>query len=415
MNRILLVILALLPLAALGCASKAEKIAHAAVMDYSTSNYAGARAKLDKIAEDPDRNFVLNNVRLGSTALAQYDLDAAEKAFLRAYEVQNSVGVNTGGRSLGATLVDEGVRIWKGEPFERAMTNFYLGVVYYMEHDYNNARAAFENAEFKLRDYGDAKADNYKEVDSNFALGLLMLAKCQQRVGREDDARKTFDRVAKLRPELKGLADFDWNNRSNVLLIVDYGYGPQKETAFDGSIVGFGPKPQQAGPIPSPAVTVDGRPMGLGGLAVPPVDLLALAQDRKWQSIDTIRVVKSAVGTGLMAGGLYEGTRHGGSGELALGLFAAGLLMKATSQGDVRQWEMLPRTVFVLPLHVPPGTHEITVSFPAVPGLSQTWRNLPVPAEGESTYYFRMQLYQQGPFTWPPPDPRVQQAPLTKQ
>ena len=72
--------------------------------------------------------------------------DLVQTAFLRAYEVQNSVGVNTGGRSLGAALVDEGVRIWKGEPFERAMTNFYLGIVYYTRHDYNNCRAAMENA-----------------------------------------------------------------------------------------------------------------------------------------------------------------------------------------------------------------------------------------------------------------------------
>lgn len=387
-----------------GCQSRAEKLANAAVLDYTYSDYAAARTKLEEIAQEPDRNFVLNNVRLGSTALAQHDLDAAERAFLRAYEVQNSVGVNTGGRSLGAALVDEGVRIWKGEPFERAMTNFYLGLVYYTRHDYNNARAAFENALFKLRDYGPGaeKEDQYREVESDFALGLLMLAKAQQRVGREDDARRNFARVAKLRPHLAALADYEWNRRSNVLLVVDFGYGPKKITDFDGAIVGFGPTPAEAGPIPKPVVLVDGRQIPLGGLAVPPVDLLALAQDRKWQSIDTIRVIKSAVGTGLIAGGVYEGTRRGGSGELALGLIATGVLLKAMSQADVRQWEMLPRTVFILPLQIPPGQREITVSFPNIPGLTQTWRNLPIPAEGEATYYYRMQLYNQGPFTWPP-------------
>ena len=88
--------------------------------------------------------------------------------------------------------------------------------------------------------------------------------------------------------------------------------------------------------------------------------------------------------------------------EIVLGAFLGGLLLKATSQADVRQWEMLPRTVYVLPLQVPPGTHDVSVEFPHVPGVRQEWRGLVVPAEGEATYYFRMQRGNPGPFQWPP-------------
>ena len=56
------------------------------------------------------------------------------------------------------------------------------------------------------------------------------------------------------------------------------------------------------------------------------------------------------------------------------------------------------------------GTREITVDFPQIPGLRQTWRNLPIPADGEATYYYRMQLYQQPVFTWPPADPHQRAA-----
>ena len=76
----------------------------------------------------------------------------------------NSVGVNDGGRTLGAVLVDEKIHIWKGEPFERAMANFYLGLIYYMRGDYDNARGAFENALFKLRDYGEPGRPTADEV-----------------------------------------------------------------------------------------------------------------------------------------------------------------------------------------------------------------------------------------------------------
>jgi tetratricopeptide (TPR) repeat protein len=408
-----LALLLLALVAAAGCGPSKEQIAaSAAVSRYFIGDYRGAIDRLRPISETTNENFVLNNVRLGSAALVEYDLDDAESAFLRAYEVMNSVGVNDGGRSLGAVLVDEKIKIWKGEPFERAMANYYLGLVYYIRHDYANARAAFENALFKLRAYDDAKkSDEYRDAESDFALAYLMLARSYQRLGRDADAEKNFQRAVDLRSYLKPLADAEMNKRSNVLLVVDYGLGPKKGAEFDGSIVAFAPTPEQAGAIPPVRVSVNGRHVSLNGAGRPAVDLLALAQDRKWQSIDTIRAFKSAAGTGLIAGGagygLYRSANSnrgisGGDAAIAAGLVGAGLLLKATSQADTRQWEMLPRTVFLLPLELPPGRHDIRVEFDDV-GIRQEWRQLVVPDEGEATYYFRMQRHNPGPFEWPPP------------
>jgi tetratricopeptide (TPR) repeat protein len=390
-----------LPLA--GCQSSADQQAADAILAYSTGDYARAEVLLDPLAKKTNSDFVLNNDRLGSTALVANNIDLAQTAFLRSYEVINSVGVNNGGRSLGAALIDEKIKVWKGEPFERVMVNFYLGLTYYMQHDYNNARAAFENALFKLRDYGnnDDKKDNYNEIDSNFALGYLMLGKCWQRLGDDAKAQQMFDRVAKLRPELIPLVDAEYNRNANVLLVIDWGQGPQIETAFDGSIVGFGPKPYEAGPVPPPHIRIDDSPVDVQDLANPPIDLLALAQDRRWQDIDTIRAVKSALGTGLIAAGAVEGLQNNRSNqELGLALLAGGLLLKATSQADIRQWEMLPRTTFVIPLHLSPGNHDITIHFPG--GWSQTWKNIPVPDKNDNTYYFRVTPWNSGVYDWPP-------------
>jgi hypothetical protein len=139
---------------------------------------------------------------------------------------------------------------------------------------------------------------------------------------------------------------------------------------------------------------------------LPPVDLLVLAQQKRWQDIDTIRAVKDVVGTGLIAGGGYEAYRYGRhqnsqDAAIAAGLLATGLLLKASSQADVRTWEMLPRTSFVIPLTLPPGQHDIAVDFG--PAGQQTWRRLEAPATGEATYYFRVQRYPTPPQTWPPP------------
>jgi hypothetical protein len=289
-------------------------------------------------------------------------------------------------------------------------------LIYYIRHDYDNARAAFENALFKLRDYGASKdeksTDKYRDVESRFTLAYLMLAKSWQHLGREDMALANFNRVAQLRPDLAALADPRRNAESNFLLVLDYGYGPRKETDFDGAIVGYGPKPQEAGPIPMPLVYVDGRVWPTNDVARPTVDTLALAQDRVWQSIDTIRTVKSAIGTGLIAAGAVEGVRGGlghGSAQrrdliASAALVGAGLLLKATSQADTRVWELLPRATFVVPMRLEPGTHDIRVQFAG--GASQTWRDVAVPSPGsgeELTFYMRMLPWHEGPFQWPPP------------
>jgi len=77
-------------------------------------------------------------------------------------------------------------------------------------------------------------------------------------------------------------------------------------------------------------------------------------------------------------------------------------LLKATSQADIRAWEMMPRTVYLLPLRLSPGRRDVTVNFPGT-GLQQSWRGLIVPDAGEATYYLRINRWWPGPFDWPPP------------
>src|SRR6266576_5738649 len=158
-----------------GCAAEKHPEAQRGVNDFFVGDYRAARDVFRPFAAKTDEDYVLNNVRLGSASLVDYDLGEAEAAFYRAYEVINSVNVNDAGRSSAAVFLAEKLKVWKGEPFERAMTNFYLGVIYYIQQDYSNARAAFENALFKLRDYGqgEVKGDQYKELESNFSIAYI--------------------------------------------------------------------------------------------------------------------------------------------------------------------------------------------------------------------------------------------------
>ncbi len=374
-----------------------------AIEYYYIGQYDQAKAKVEPLSKKTNEDYALNNARLGSIALAQYDFDTAEKAFFAAYEVMNSVDVNKGGRDAAAVLVQEKFKIWKGEPYERAMCNFYLGMLYYMKYDYNNARAAFENALFKLRDYGEGKHkdDKYVDVESDFVVAYIMLGKTWQRLGDDTKAQDMFRRAAHLRPNLKRLADQGRQEQSNVLLVVDFGMGPVKVTAHDNAVMAIRPYPSEQPPLPPAFVTVDGKNVTPQGMNVAPWDALVVAQDRRWQSMDTIRVVKSVAGTALMAAGAYEANRSDNRHNQAAGvaMFLAGAALKASANADLRCWEMLPRTTYLLPLKLAPGKHNITVSF-GNSQLSQELQNVTAPPQGEVTYYVRMQRVSQPPIKW---------------
>src|SRR5207253_10411194 len=160
------------------------------------------------------------------------------------------------------------------------------------------------------------------------------------------------------------------------------------------------PHPMQVGPAPRPVIRINGNVLHVPGVGPPPVDLLDMAQDRRWQSIDTIRVFKSVVGTGLMVAGAYQGSKEHPDPGSAAALLIGGALLKATASGDVRHWEMLPRNVFIVPLILPPGKHNVSVSFND--GTGQTWRGVLAPEHGEATYYIRASRWGGGR-EWPPP------------
>ena len=389
---------------AVGCGpTKADLAADRGVRDYLNGNFDRAIQTFRPLAEETNENYVLNNLRLGASALAAHDFDAAEPAYYRAYQILNATKANDAGREAATVWLTESAKVWRGEPYERAVANFQLGMIYYTRGDWNNARGAFENALFKLADYKDAKAKDDAEQQSDFAVAMMMLGRVWLRLDRSDQASTYFDLVKRLRPNLGPLCDEMADLSNNVILFVDYGFGPRKiEDGMDGAQLAFAPKPYQVGRVPPPYVSVDGRAYALPVAVMdPPYDTLAMAGDRKWQRIDTIRATKSGVGTGLMLAGagatLYgTGQRDEGVALAGLGAVALGALLKASSAVDTRVWEMTPRTTFVIPLKVEPGTHDLTVRFPT--GQYQTWRGVDVPGEGEASFYFRMMRWTSGEY-----------------
>jgi tetratricopeptide (TPR) repeat protein len=394
-TRLLLptLLLSLAPLTACNGSAPSRAAADAIAL-YQGGQFQQAAATMAPEITKKDENFVLNNCRYGSAALAANDLAGAENAFMAAYEVINGVNTNDGGRTMGATLVFEGVKVWKGEPFERAMAHYYLGLVFLLKNDYENARAAFQNSLFKLREYANAdKPEDYRAAESNFALGYFGLGFCYQRLGKSELAQANYAEAAKIDPGLAPTIAAVQQPGVNTLLFIDAGAGPQRAPkGWYNEESYFLPKPEQAGPVPPAAVLVDGKPVTPPNLKNHFVDTLAMAQEQRWQDIDTIRKTKAVIGTGLMAGGAAAASYGAHEGDEGLqwagiGAMVAGAALSASSQADTRYWEMLPRTVYIVPARLTPGEHKLFVTNGRTP--PQTLTITPT-ANKDTILYFRL-------------------------
>ncbi|QNN24785.1 hypothetical protein HED60_21740 [Planctomycetales bacterium ZRK34] len=388
-----------------------------AAADYYDHAYPAARDTVRVAAADrKSNNVVLDNMRLGLASMADGDLDEAERALLRAYEYLRSGGVNTEDRTIASEWISEGVKVWKGEPYEQAMSYYYISALYMVRGDWENARAAAQNALFALRDFGDyegqprdmkdivteaAKKDQsggdylgtgYRPIESQFTLGYLMAATSYVLMKQPDDATRMFEHVKQLRPELSTLVDTLAAGQFDTLLIIDAGHGPRKQAyGPDNALVRYVPDGRRH-QVPTVSIVVDSEPTQIP-TGQPVVDLWTLSQYPKWWSLESMRQAKSAIGNVLLIGGLGAaqiGSQARSEEAVYAGLAAAalGALMKAGSAADTRHLAMLPRCTYIVPLRLGAAAHNVTVLFDNDPKSNATWHDLAAGATGNPRVYY---------------------------
>lgn len=415
-RRSLLTLLLILPVLFTGCGGNSTK--NVGLASYYQHDYATARDRLRPLAADRrSENVVLNNMRLGMAALADGDYDEAELALMRAYEYLVSGGVNEADRTVFSTVVYEGVRVWKGDPYEQAMSYYYVAAYHMLIGDWENARAAASNSLFALRDFGDRdrgdqppdmqqivtaaeRADRrgvdffnrYRTVESEFALGYLLVGTNYALMGEPEDAAALFEIVRELRPDLENLANRLEAGDYDTLLLVDAGHGPRKEAyGPDNALIRYRPVGFHS-PTPLISVAANGRALEHVGTR-PVVDLWRLSQYPRWWSLENMRKAKSDIGTVLLGGGLgaaYIGSQVDSREAMYAGLAAAalGAALKGTAGADTRHLEFLPRTVFMVPLTLGPGEHDLSLHIQNDAGSSATWRDMVAGEPGRPAVYY---------------------------
>lgn len=345
----------------LGCDSAPRN--YSAVRAYYNYDFTTAREQLRSDSLVNNEQVLLNNARLGMAALADGDQVEAERALGQAFDLLSTAGLNED-RTAAAVWVHEGVRIWKGEPFEQALLYYYVATQYAVAGDWENARAAASNALFRLTDFGEsqtpeqlarkaARDDDYLEtgytaVKTNFALGFLM-----QAIGSKLTGGSGFDdqlnAALEINSDLEPVAD-RIRSGFDTLLIIDYGNGPTKISyGPDNALVKFQPQERHRGSL---LVDVNGERAAQIN-AVCDVDQMAI--DHRWNNLEDVRRAKSAIGDVLLGGGLAVTAIGGHENSLeavlaGIGMMAAGALTKSGAKADTRYLEFAPQSIYIAPL-----------------------------------------------------------------
>lgn len=403
-----------------GCQTQSPRASPEEVFDVRAGHYGVARRALRPHAMDrrsPD--VLLDNLRLAVASLHDGAFVEAEQALVRAYPFMVSGTVNDSARQSAATFTHESVLVWRGEPFEQAMGWYYQAVAQMMKGDWENARAAARNMQFTLTDFAGGGGtigqvmdqaespewfdENADEVESDLVLAPLIGGVAERWQGREADSGDFFQRARELREDLAPLIDELQHGDYNTLLIVEAGNGPRKVARGDsGQYFTYEPSVfAQPDRIRVATAGVGRSPVEAGDLPrrLDAVDTWELAQHPRWWSMRSLRETKKAVGDVLSIGGwgaviVGSGTSDDNVRDKAIlggiAAIALGEAFKSGSAADLRCFDVLPRTVYFVPLKLEPGPNTVAVRVDADAG-SQAIRHYIMPGlETPAVYVLRL-------------------------
>ena len=333
-----------------------------------------ASADGNRRLEQSDRNYILARMRLALISLADGYPHDTDVLYEEIYDMLRMQGLNPD-RTAMSIFDSEGGRIWKGEPFEQALSYHYVGLHYAMSDSWDNTRAALSNAMFHLRDFGtdddgaplDSEAlirqaaeedddedffeTEYVAVESDFALGYLMSGIASQRLGRDAEAAEQFSKALAVNPALEAIVERLRDGDYDTLLVVDYGQAPRKiATGPDNTIARFVPR-TASNDEPLEVALSGGEPFALPAVA----DINTMAQDHRWRSIEDMRQSRAEMGRTMQTAGAVTGLVGAATDNPAMQI--GGLLMAAgggaarsAAAADTRHLEYLPQRVYLVPL-----------------------------------------------------------------
>lgn len=316
------------------------------------------------------RNFVLDRMEKASELIKAGDWDAAKLPLDEAISsIEQVYGFDEAAKLARSKWHEEGIKVFKGEPYERAMAYYYRALIYMKEGDFSNARALLQSG--KLQD-AFAEEDQHQ---FDFAVLSLLDYWCLLHLNSKDTAEVESSTKAllaeyqALRPERPIPEESD-----NVLFVVETGTAPRK--VLDGisqeKLVYRRGKHFKEEWV---SVNVEGV---LNSELVPVESVYRQAATRGGRYVDSINQGKanykeattdfgagfSDVGSGAIVLSMGDSTIGGiGAGMSVVGSTVQLIALNAKPKADDRQWSGLPDKIHCLTAFLPEGDYTAKFTF----------------------------------------------------
>lgn len=347
---------------------KAAKVSPKVMYEYLADKPENLKPYYQRVLTEGNRNKVLNNMRVGVCAMETGYYDCAEEALEKALLGIEAVYADNDTAAKARSLYyEEGMKDFKGEPYERCMAYYYRGLLYLQKGDYENARACFKTGVLQ-----DAFAEE-KQGRCDFALLIFLQGWASQQLGDEEMASTAYEEVKRYRPDFKKPSPED-----NVLIIAETGTSPRKVADGAGhSELKF----RRGRNFRENRVEVIVN--GSEKIALYPIEDIAWqAMTRGGRAIDKIlqgqvefRKSKEQMGTiltDISSNAMISAPLWGDNAEVVQGVSAAlGLVgvmqmadaAKARPHADTRYWDNLPDGVHIATMAKQAGPLKVQIHF----------------------------------------------------
>lgn len=419
-----------------GCASPLVKItslsekeidaqeakANKAREDFYNRNYKGATATLDPLTAGNTVNTPMYLSERATCYLAAGEYEKAKKLFWRAHDYMEVFDPSSEARAshlFGA----EAQKFYHGDPYERAMNNLLLGLLFLRDNDMDNALACFNGGILCDAEVADEK------MSSDFFLLYALAAKCykerkqndmwqqytkQARVAFRDTAvdvrqlllsRQLLEtskannhsaqeqlainflieqiefKLSKLQPSVNTLpVETLLSGDYNTLIVL--GLSPSVKKSRSGE---YGEKLEIIEPFRDEEIryeiNIDSQKPIDPVQNVCDVNYQAMTRGKRLmdevlqrkatfkRSANNVGDVLIITGVAFIAAGASSGNGNAaivfysvGGGMVATGIIIKGVAYMTVARCDTRCWQTLPGELQIIPLKLPYGKHKIEIS-----------------------------------------------------
>lgn len=299
------------------------------------------------------------------------------QAFLQAHELAELQDYHSVSRITGSLLLNEEAKQYKGDTFEKVFINAQLAMNFLAVNDLD---AALVEARRINEKYLKLRSEESKQFELN-SFAKYLSALIWEAHGSFDDAAIAYEEAYKIDPLISGIEtdlvrankmarresayskwkktfpsvqdDPNWQNRTTgeLIVLVQQGWGPVKDFAphdYTWPVLR-----QSDSRTKTVRLKVEGLPQEVESRSVYDVEKAAI------QTLEEDRL--SLLGRRLLGVAVKDAVaqelnrKENGLGTLAW------IFMNIADRADLRQWSMLPESIQIVRLSLPPGSYQIHI------------------------------------------------------